>query len=169
MISFLSGTQEQGADYAPQSGEVIGILSQLGDSMNESLKEVIDTEAQAVQSHEELVKAKRKEIELYTETVERKMGKSAELGVAIVTKKNDLEDMQEGLVDDQKLAADMNATCANKTAEWEEAKKTRKEEVKAIAETIELLNDDDALELFKSTLPSAAPSFVQLANPDATK
>jgi len=38
----------------------------------------------------------------------------------------------------------------------------RAEEVVALADTIKILNDDDSLELFKKTLPSASMSFVQL-------
>jgi len=41
-------------------------------------------------------------------------------------------------------------------------KATRAEELKALAETITVLNDDDALELFKKTLPGAATSLVQI-------
>merc|ERR1719463_978708 len=44
--------------------------------------------------------------------------------------------------------------------EWAERSKIRAEELLALADTIKLLNDDDALELFKKTLPSA--SFLQL-------
>jgi len=40
--------------------------------------------------------------------------------------------------------------------------KTRAEELATIAETIEILNSDDALELFKKTLPSPSASFVQV-------
>merc|ERR1712217_99038 len=40
--------------------------------------------------------------------------------------------------------------------------KTRAEELVAIHDTINILNDDDATELFKSTLPSSASSFVQV-------
>merc|ERR1719158_729137 len=40
--------------------------------------------------------------------------------------------------------------------------KLRGEELLALADTIKILNDDDALELFKKTLPSPAASFVQL-------
>merc|ERR1712125_255065 len=54
------------------------------------------------------------------------------------------------------------AGCDKKTAEWEASKKTRAEELLALAETIKVLNDDDALELFKKTLPSAAASLVQM-------
>merc|ERR1719343_1447540 len=41
-------------------------------------------------------------------------------------------------------------------------KKTRAAELTAIAETIKVLNDDDALELFKATLPSASMSLMQV-------
>lgn len=45
--------------------------------------------------------------------------------------------------------------------------KTRAEELVALAETIKILNDDDALELFKKTLPSASASFVELKQTNA--
>ena len=35
-------------------------------------------------------------------------------------------------------------------------------ELVALADTVKVLNDDDALELFKKTLPSASASFVQI-------
>merc|ERR1719321_1958170 len=49
-----------------------------------------------------------------------------------------------------------------KQAEWAVIVKTRNEELLALADTIKVLNDDDALELFKKTLPSASASLVQL-------
>merc|ERR1719335_321836 len=44
--------------------------------------------------------------------------------------------------------------------EWDMRCKTRQEELLVIADTIKILNDDDALDLFKKTLPSA--SFLQV-------
>merc|ERR1711957_1046298 len=66
------------------------------------------------------------------------------------------------LMEDQKFAADLEKSCATKTAEWEERSKTRSEELLALADTIKVLNDDDSLELFKQTLPSASSSFVEV-------
>merc|ERR1719473_495901 len=40
------------------------------------------------------------------------------------------------------------------------------EELLALADTIKILNDDDALELFKKTLPGSASSLVQVAVTD---
>merc|ERR1712217_388992 len=56
----------------------------------------------------------------------------------------------------------MGKSCKTKTAEWEERSKTRSEELLALADTIKILNDDDALELFKKTLPSAGSGFMQV-------
>merc|ERR550525_2342313 len=50
--------------------------------------------------------------------------------------------------------------CATKQAEWDERCKVRADELLALADTIKILNDDDALDLFKKTLPSA--SFLQM-------
>merc|ERR1719326_237509 len=57
--------------------------------------------------------------------------------------------------------APLGKNCALKTKEHEANMKMRSEELVALADTIKILNDDDALELFKKTLPGSA-SFVQL-------
>merc|ERR1719399_2815346 len=74
--------------------------------------------------------------------------------------KEDLDDTTKALIEDKKFLADLEKNCATKEKEWAERSKIRAEELLALADTIKLLNDDDALELFKKTLPSA--SFLQL-------
>lgn len=59
----------------------------------------------------------------------------------------------------KKFLAELAKGCSTKEAEWAERTKTRADELLAIADTIKILNDDDALDLFKKTLPSA--SFLQ--------
>merc|ERR1719473_2312499 len=82
-------------------------------------------------------------------------------GVELAEMKNDLEDTKEGLEEDKKFLADMDKMCEQKKKEWIEYKKVQSEELIALADTIKILNDDDALELFKKTLPSAS-SLLQL-------
>merc|ERR1719247_2358082 len=57
------------------------------------------------------------------------------------------------------MVSAMDNMCATKEKEWAERQKTRQEELLAIADTIKILNDDDALELFKKT---ASASLLQL-------
>jgi len=53
--------------------------------------------------------------------------------------------------------------CADKASDWEERQKERSGEIEAITMAITTLNDDDALDIFKKSLPSAKPaaSFLQ--------
>merc|ERR1711935_959547 len=97
---------------------------------------------------------KKKEVSALTKSIETKMARVGELGVEIATLKNDAEDTAESLEEDQKFAGDMKNNCAEKTSIHEEEQKVRSEEVVALADTIKLLNDDDALDLFTKTLPS---------------
>merc|ERR1719236_249390 len=107
-----------------------------------------------------MVAAKKTEVDSLTMAIEEKLTRVGELGVEIATMKNDLEDTQEGLGEDIKFLEDLQKNCAIKAKEWEAICKSRKDELIALSETIKILNDDDALELFKKAIPSA--SFLQI-------
>jgi len=158
ITAFLS----QSSSYAPQSGEILGILKQMGDTMAATLADATKTEEEAIASYEGLMAAKKKETDALTATIEAKTKQIGELGVAIVNMKEDLDDTQTALKEDKAFLAELENSCATKTSEWEERSKTRAEELVALADTIKVLNDDDALELFKKTLPSASASLLQL-------
>jgi len=96
-----------------------------------------------------------------TASIEKKINLVGELGVEIVEMQEDLTDTEAALMADKEFLANLEKSCATKTKEWEERSKTRAEELVALADTIKVLNDDDALDLFKKTLPSASSSFVQ--------
>lgn len=85
-----------------------------------------------------------------------------ELSVKIAGEENELDDTRESLSADEKFKLDLATSCDTKTKDWELIKTTRSAELLALAETIKVLNDDDALDLFKKTLPSASMSFVQV-------
>jgi len=157
LVAFLSNSQ---GDAAPGTDEIVGILKQLKDEMEKDLKEVMDAEAAAIKAYEELMAAKKKEVAALTKAIEEKLVRVGEIGVKIATMKNDLEDTQETLAEDTKYLADLGKTCDSKTKEWDLRCKTRSEELLALSDTIKILNDDDALELFKKAIPSA--SFMQI-------
>merc|ERR1719346_924592 len=151
LIAFLSNSQ--GADYAPQSGQIVGILKQMGDEMAAGLADATKAEEAAIASYEKLMAAKKKEVNALTKEIEIKLTRIGDLGVEIAEMKNDLGDTQEALVEDKKFLANLEENCEKKKKEWEVIVKTRAEELAALADTIKVLNDDDALELFKKTLP----------------
>jgi septal ring factor EnvC (AmiA/AmiB activator) len=152
LTAFLSGR----SGYNPASGEIVGILKTMDDEMKADLKTAIDDEGAAVTAFEGLKTAKAKEIQALTEAIESKMTRVGELGVKVAEQTNDLEDTKEDLAESKKFYADLEVNCENKKKEWAEYKKMQGQEMLALADTIKVLNDDDALELFKKTLPSAA-------------
>merc|ERR1719265_1154797 len=160
LLSFLSASDS--SSYAPSSGEIVGILKQMMDEMLAGFKEAKAAEEAAIKEYEALMTAKKEEVEALNKSIETKLVQIGELGVEIAEMKNDLGDSGEALIEDKKFLAELEKGCDTKTAEWEERSKTRAEELVALADTIKVLNDDDALELFKKTLPSASASFVQV-------
>jgi len=164
LSAFLQGTEE----YAPSSGEITGLLKELGDEFTRTLADAKKAEDAAIAAFEELSASKTKEINALQAAIESKMTRSGSLSVEIVQMKNDLGDTEEALVEDKAFLKDLEKNCATKTAEWEEIQKTRSEELLALADTIKMLNDDDALELFKKTLPGASASFVQVTESSAS-
>jgi len=157
MMAFLAGS----SDYAPASGEIVGILKTMHDEMSKDLEDAQGTEKAAVASYEELMAAKTKEVNALSKMIEVKLTRIGDLGVEIQQMKNDLGDTEAGLMDDKKFLADLDKNCAEKQKLFTENINYRAQELAALAETVKILNDDDALELFKKTLPGAS-SFVQI-------
>merc|ERR1712194_427943 len=81
----------------------------------------------------------------------------------------DAADTADALSEDKKFGKDLEKNCAEKTGIHEEEKKIRAQEVVALADTIKILNDDDALDLFKKTLPSAGSSFLQMRSAESLR
>merc|ERR1711972_1033091 len=104
--------------------------------------------------------AKEKEIATNTKSIEVKTERLGQLSVDIVELKEDLDDTAKSLKEDKAFLKNLGSQCETKKAEWEERSKMRQQELLALADTIKMLNDDDALELFKKTLP--APSLLQI-------
>eukprot|EP00811_Abedinium_folium_P023726 NODE_3336_length_2051_cov_3.957900.p1 GENE.NODE_3336_length_2051_cov_3.957900~~NODE_3336_length_2051_cov_3.957900.p1 ORF type:complete len:664 (-),score=177.56 NODE_3336_length_2051_cov_3.957900:60-1832(-) len=161
VLSFLSGSQA--APYAPQSGEIVGILKQLKDDIEAQYAHDTATEETAINVYNGLMAAKKKEVYALTNSIENLLDRAARLGIELVNMKHDLADTNAGLSEDRKFLRNLKKNCVEHQAEWDERVKTRNEELAALSETVKVLNDDDALELFKKALPSASSSFVQMA------
>jgi len=159
LTEFLS--QGSSSEYAPSSGQIVGILKQMLDTMNADLADAKSVEEASIKDFDALVAAKTKQIDALTAMIEDKTQRVGSSGVKVVEMAEDLEDTKEDLAADKKFLAELEKGCATKEAEWADRCKIRSEELVALAETIKILNDDDALELFKKTLPGSA-SFMQV-------
>jgi len=171
LVSFLE--QKESGDYAPQSGQIVGIMKQMLEEMEKSSGEADADEAKAAAAFGDLSASKNKEVEIATGAIESKTVRSGELAVSTVQAQNALDDSEAELADAQKTLATLNVQCVERTREWQTRSKLRAEEVAAISEAIAILNDDDALDIFKKAVPQAAPvgavGFLQAKHTKASK
>jgi len=151
VLAFL----EQSGDYVPQSGQIVGILKGMQDDMVANLKESVSDEDKAVAGFADLKASKEAEIETTSEAIETKTSRAGELAVSVVQTADALEDTEKEVAETDKFVAELKASCATKEAENAKRQKARNDEVSAISQAIEILNDDDALDLFKKAVPSA--------------
>jgi len=154
LTSFLSSRQSSAS--SPAMGSINGILQGMRDDMKKDLADATDNESAAIEAYNELVAIKNKEINAVTESIESKMVRSGEIAVQHAQQLNDLDDTTEDLAESKKFFADLDINCANKRKEWVQYQKMQGQERIALADTVKILNDDDALELFKKTLPGSA-------------
>jgi len=157
LTSFLEGGESEGG-----SDQIIGIVSQMKDTMEADLKETTASEEEAKSSFATLTESKTKEIAAAGKAVEKKTARVGEVAVEAVQAKADLEGTEDAVDEDTKFKANLAKECATKQKDWDERQKLRAQELEALSETIEMLNGDDALELFKKTLPTGgAASLLQ--------
>jgi len=169
LTSFLSGQEDDSDSYAPSSGGIVGILKEMEGTMAKSLAESTASETAAKDTYDQLMAAKTKEVGALTKAIEQKTVRVGQLGIEIVQMKDDLSDTEEALYEDKKFLAGLDENCATKEKEWAGIVKTRNEELLALADTIKILNDDDALELFKKTLPGSSAAFLQMGQKSLKK
>lgn len=162
VLSFLSGKSPFG-DYAAASGQIVGVLKEMRDEMDRDANGAASAEEDAQKSFDELIGAKQKEIAAATKSIEAKTTRAGQLAVAAVEAKQASKEAAASASESAQMMANLKESCDQKTAEWDERTKTRNDELLAIADAIKVLNDDDALELFKKNLgPSAPMAFLQM-------
>merc|ERR1719313_1010049 len=144
--------------YAAQSGEIFGILKQLQEEMQGTLSEAQKTEAARAAAFAELRSAKTSEIESGEKMAETKEDELAKTDMDLAEAKEDLEQTQAALAEDQKFLANLGKMCAEGDANFAKRKASRLEEIKAVSETIDILEGDEAKDAMDTTF-----SFVQIS------
>merc|ERR1740117_488833 len=144
--------------YAPQSGEIFGILNQMKESFEQNLAETQKDEASNVNAYEQLKAAKEDEIVAGQEQSETKTQELADTDEKLAQSKEDLDDTRASLTEDEAFLMMLKEKCAGTDAEWEERQKTRQLEMEACSKALAVLSSDEAHDLFTKTFN---PAFLQ--------
>jgi septal ring factor EnvC (AmiA/AmiB activator) len=142
--------------YAPQSGEIFGILKNMLSTFEADLAQAQKDEMQSQSAFEQLKAAKEDEIKQGQEHLDEKKDELANTDESLANAKEDLEDTRTTLAADQAFLANLKEKCQLTDQEYEERTKTRQEEISAVSEALSFLTSDEAHDLFSRTF-----NFVQ--------
>merc|ERR1719160_381236 len=107
-LAFL----DQSGDFAPQSGQIVGILKGMKDDFEAELKSAGEEEEKSIAGFKELKAMKVEQQELATESIEAKTVRAGDLSVSIVQTQDELADTEVELSDTQKFLYQLKTQCA---------------------------------------------------------
>merc|ERR1719281_281249 len=151
--------------YAPQSGQIFGILKQMKEDFDVDLAEEQKSEKKAVEEFQALKEGKIAEIDTAKATIVQYDQDLAELGEQNAEAMKELGDTQEQLGLDQTFLATLKKKCAGSDEKFEARVKARLAEIAAVEDTIEILNSDTSFEAFDKSVNS----FLQVNSEEQNK
>jgi len=142
--------------YAPQSGEIFGILKQMKETFEADLSDAQKQEMENQKAYEELKAAKEEEIAAGQAQLDTKSQELAATDEKLALAKEDIEDTKKSLSADQQFLMMLKEKCSMTDKEWEERQKTRHLEMEAVSKALAILSSDDAHDTFTKTFNPAS-------------
>jgi len=149
--------------YAPQSGEIFGVLTQMQETFENNLAAEQKEELANQKAYEELKAAKEQEIAAAKEQIASKTEERATIDEKNANAKEDLEDTRSTLSADEQFLLILKEKCSMTDKEMEERQKTRHLEMQACSKALAVLSADDAHDTFSRTF-----NFLQTSTTENT-
>jgi len=144
--------------YAPQSGQIFGILRQMKETFESNLAASQKEETESQKAYSELKAAKEEEIAAGQAQVDSKTEELADTNEKNAQAKIDVEDTKSALSADEEFLMMLKEKCQMTDKEWEARQKTRQLEMEAVSKALAVLSGDDAHDTFTRTFN---PAFIQ--------
>lgn len=154
-MSFVQkGSQPAGAgeSYAPASGQILGILKQMKEEFETNLASSQKEEVKGQEDYAGLKATKEEQVAAAKKKLEEMLQEQANNKKALYDCKEDLEMTRKQRTEDVEFLRNLKVTCGDLDHQWEQRSKMRTEEIKAVAETIAIVTDDDAKDLMSKTV-----------------
>merc|ERR1712039_464025 len=152
---YFDATPTFKQSYAPQSGEIFGILRQMKETFEANLADAQKEEMANQKAYEDLKAAKEDEIAAGQAQIDTKTQELADTDEKLAQAKEDIEDTRNSLAADEKFLMMLKEKCQMTDKEWEERQKTRQLEMEAVSKALAILSGDDAHDLFTRTFNPA--------------
>jgi hypothetical protein len=148
--------------YAPQSGQIFGILGQMKEDFEVNLSEAQKAEAKAKAEYETLKAAKEDEIATGKKLIVSIDEQIAGLQEKYAEEAKQLEDTEKQLAMDVEFLKSLKEKCATMDADYDKRVKDRLTEIDAVGDTIKILNSDESFEAFDKMDTPNPPTFLQV-------
>jgi len=155
---YFDATPTFKQSYAPQSGQIFGVLQQMLETFETNLAAAQKEEKEAQQAYEELKASLEAQIAAAQELKDKKEAELVDTDEKNAAAKVDLEDTKAKLAADAKYLMMLKEKCSLTDKEWEERQKTRQLEMEAVSKALAVLTADDAHDTFTRTFN---PSLIQ--------
>jgi len=155
----LEGAAANSKSYNARSGGILGLLKQMGAETSKNLANSQKEEANAEADFQKLAAAKRGEIAAASDAKEQKELQLADLKDKVAKAKEDMEATKNSLSADEQFLLEATTNCKTEDEEYAARSKVRAEEIKALGETLNILQGDEARSLFDKTI-----SFLQVSS-----
>jgi len=152
--------------YAPQSGEIFGILNQMKETFESNLSASQKEEMANQKAYEDLKAAKEEEIAAGQAQIDSKTQELADTDEKNAQAKQDIEDTRASLSADEQFLMMLKEKCSMTDKEWEERSKTRALEMEAVSKALSILSSDDAHDLFTKTFN---PALIQTDSSESSE
>jgi len=162
--AFVQSKEGYYPSYESQSGAIVGILKQMKEQMEADLKEAQEKESMATTNFADMRAAKTAAIEAGEKMAEEKEDELAKTDNLVAEAKEDLGQTEQTLAADEEFLKNLDKMCADSDGAFEKRKASRLEEIKAVAETIEILTGDEARDAMSGTY-----SLLQVSESDKNR
>merc|ERR1712188_358409 len=122
--------------YAPQSGEIFGILKQMKETFETNLSSSQKEEMANQKAYEDLKAAKEDEIAAGQAQIDSKTQELADTDEKNAQAKEDLEDTKNTLSADEQFLMMLKEKCSVTDKEWEARQKARSTEIEACSKAL---------------------------------
>jgi len=170
--SFVQGSEEGPASYAPQSSQIFGILKQMKEEFENNLSQSQKDEMKASGEFQGLSSSKSAQIAAAKEKLDGLEAQFAANAKALADAEEDYELSTGKRASDVEFLRNLRLTCQDLDRQWGARSKTRGEEITAVGEALAVLTADDNREHLAKTVSflqeqSVSDSVMQLRRSNA--
>mmetsp|Transcript_119757 Transcript_119757/g.298745 ORF Transcript_119757/g.298745 Transcript_119757/m.298745 type:complete len:762 (-) Transcript_119757:130-2415(-) len=159
----LKGAAANAKSYNSRSGGILGLLAEMRDEFTKDLWNDQKADFQAEVDFQNLKAAKLSEIEAATERKEAKEADLADTLLKAAKAKDDREETTAAMGADEYFLTNMRKDCQIEDEQYKARVKVRSEEIVALSETLKILTEDEARDLYsKTSAGEKPPTFLQL-------